>query len=620
MLNNYLKAQYNAYLISYLNQLLDIEIKNDKKEFKCPICKREESALIYPNQKTKFYCLEPACNFKGDLFDLIKKTKNPKFTDNDVASFLTHKFKIVVKDDINEILKMYSKNKFTIFPLEPESKNPQKSFMWTEKLYIDSKIWKDWVERGYGLALRLGEVSNTIAIDIDSDETYTKMKDKLGEDTLIQITKRGRHWLFQYDEDFSQIKHVNLRNKGYDMELRANNAYIAIAPTSAEGEVRKWNNKKIQKMPKELKEFFLSLIDKDTKNVEDEIQEAIDKNDLGDGLKGLDGCCNDTFIKMGGILRKKASIEVTKYALSVFNNALDNPMDKKAISGIIRQIDKYQTYDKRELATEVLSRLQIIKEASAYQIAGSLKKEQKNVEDVLKYLEDNNKIIALKNRKYQVLEQVEWTTDKSDMSIPVDFRVPYFHNHAYFDWGNMIILGGRSGVGKTHITGNIIKQLVDQNIKPYLITTEAGSKIGKITHKLGIPDEMYYVPKKPVKHPMDIELKDDVVTLIDWLKVKDGDYAKTDVTYEHFHNQLKIHRGFLIVLTQLRTSNNEFMAPDQVQYYGALVAKYMFGNNNQDAENTLFQTVKIRDSKTGQQFITIPTYFDRETKLLEIRK
>ena len=155
MLNNYLKAQYNAYLISYLNQLLDIEIKNDKKEFKCPICKREESALIYPNQKTKFYCLEPACNFKGDLFDLIKKTKNPKFTDNDVASFLTHKFKIVVKDDINEILKMYSKNKFTIFPLEPESKNPQKSFMWTEKLYIDSKIWKDWADRGYNLGLKI---------------------------------------------------------------------------------------------------------------------------------------------------------------------------------------------------------------------------------------------------------------------------------------------------------------------------------------------------------------------------------------------------------------------------------------------------------------------------------
>jgi hypothetical protein len=617
----YLKAQYNQYLVEYLEHLtdIDIKIKNDKIPFGCPICNKAESALIYPNNKTKFYCLNPECNFKGDIFDLVRKIKNPKFKDEDIADYLIHKFKIEIKDNIDDLLKLYSKNKFTLFPLESNSKNPQKGFMWTEKLYIDPQIWKDWIDRGYGLALRLGKVSHTIAIDIDDDKTYEKMKDLLEEDTLIQETKRGKHWVFQYDSDFDKVMHVNFRPKGYEMEMRANNAYIAIAPTSAEGEIRRWNNKKIQKMPKKLKEFFLDLIDKDTKNVEDDIQDAIDNEKID--VVDLSGQRNDTFVKTLGIFSKWMPKDTAHKVMNFLsNNWIDKPIPRKELNGMMRQIEKYRTYDKKELADEVLKRLEIIKEGTAFQIAGTLKREQKDIEDVLKYLDDNNKVISLSGRKYQVLQDVEWTTDKSDMSVPVDFRVPYFHDYNHFDWGNMIIIGGASGVGKTHITGNIIKQLTDQNIKPYLITTEAGSKIGKITHKLGIPDEMYYVPKKAVKHPMDIELKDNVITVIDWLKVKDGDYAKTDMTYEHFHNQLKLHGGFLFILTQLRKSNNEFMAMDQVEYYGACVAKYLFGNNGQDSENTLFQTQKLRDSKTGQQYITIPTYFDKDTKILEIRK
>ena len=624
---SYLKVQYNQYLVKYLEQLLNIEIKNVKKSFVCPICKKEESALIYPNNISKFYCLNPECNFKGDIFELIRATKNIKFKDDDIADFLKHKFKIEIKDDINDLLKMYEKNKFTLFPLQQGSDIPEKNkqpipgFMWTEKLYTDSKNWKDWIDRGYGLALRLGDVSY-VAIDIDDDKTYEKVKDLLGEDTLIQITRRGKHWLFVYEEWMKDINHINFRSKGYDMEIRANNAYIAIAPSSCDGEIRKWNNKKIKKMPKELKEFLLNLIDKNTKNVEEEIQEAIDKNelDLTNGLRGLDGQCNDVFIKFGGILRKKLNIDQTKYTLHYFNQLLEDPMDKKTIKGMFYQLDKYQTYDKQELANEVLKRLEIIKEGTAFQIAGSLKREQKDIEDVLKYLDDNNKVIHLKNRKYQVLQSVEWTTEKGDLSIPLDFQVPYFSDYARFDVGEFVIIGGVRGTGKTHLVGNIVKKLTIQNIKPYLINTEAGSKIGKITHQLGIPDNMYYVPKRIVKHPTDIELVDNAVTLIDWLKVKDGDFARTDETYEHFKNQLRLHKGFLIIFTQLRKSNSKFFAEDQNDLYASLVTKYLFGNGGTDSENTYFLTEKIRDSKTGQQHITIPTHYDKDTKILEVRK
>ena len=76
-------------------------------------------------------------------------------------------------------------------------------------------------------------------------------------------------------------------------------------------------------------------------------------------------------------------------------------MDSKSINNMVRQLGKYKTYDNEELAEEVIKRLDTIKVATAFQIAGSLRKEIKDIEDVLKYLEDQNKVIHLGNRKYQ---------------------------------------------------------------------------------------------------------------------------------------------------------------------------------------------------------------------------
>ena len=179
-MNLYIKNQYSQYLLEYLEREYDIKITVKQKPFKCPICQTDESATIYPNKTTKFYCVSPECTFKeGDIFELVRKTKNPKFTDEDVAHFLSHKYKFPISHDIESLLDLYSKNNLCIFPLEAGTKTPQKGFAWADKEYRDKKIWADWVERGYGLAIRLGKVSKVIAIDIDSDETYEKMKDIL---------------------------------------------------------------------------------------------------------------------------------------------------------------------------------------------------------------------------------------------------------------------------------------------------------------------------------------------------------------------------------------------------------------------------------------------------------
>jgi len=628
------KNVIRTYLIDYL-KLIDPNFKvNGKKNlFNCPICKKDNTANVFPLNGNRICCLDPKCEFRGDIFDLVKRTKQSlaQADDDTIIEYLKHKLNIQIKDDTEEILNKYKEAGFALIPLKGGYKDPNEnkkplssSIEWQKSEYKNPKIWHDWLERGYNIGLNLGKVSNVIALDIDDPKTYEKVKHMLG-DTLIQTTKRGHHHIYSYEPDFDEINHANLRNKGYEMELRTNNAYIVIAPSSVDGEIREWNNKKIITMPKELKTFLLDLINKDKLKLDpdNDIQECINTEKIS--VVDLKGQRNDTFIKLLGILRKKLNRDQADFVATVIsNNLIDKPIPRKELVAMLNQIEKYKLYDKKDLADLVLKRLDIIKEGTAFTIASTIKHEQKDVEEVLKYLEDENKIISGGGNKYRRLEQVEWITGFDDFTIPIDFEVPYFSKYARFDKGNMIIIGGKTGHGKTHIVGNIIKKLEEQsNVKSIdLITTEAGSKIGNILQTLKVESEFVYRPKKNiVKHPTEIELRDNSITIIDWLKPKYGDYAQTENTFEHLHNQLKKHSGFLIVFVQLRKSNGEFFAMDMIENYASLVAKYKYKtiDGKDDNKNTFFETCKIRDSRTGMQYITIPTTFDNETKILELQ-
>lgn len=616
-MNERLKNIYRSYLIDYIKKVSPETKPNEKKLILCPFhCSKEPTAQISHN---KISCYTPTCQKIVNIFEYIRETKSSwkDKTDEDIGDYLQHLLKIEIVDDTDELLERYAEAGFCLIPIAPETKRP--TIKWKEKYYKNPKIWKDWIDRGWGLAIRLGSESGVIAVDIDDEKTHEEVKFLMGE-TLRQETNRGFHYIYKFDPEIKKTLNKVMRDAGYEMEYRTEGAYIVVAPTSVNGEIRKWNDKKISPMSEKLKDLFLKYYKKGVQEqtVDEEIQEDIDNEKLS--VVDLGGKRNDTFLKTAGIFSKWMPKDTTYKVLNFLsNNWIDKPIPKKELFAMMEQIKRYRTFDKEQLSKVILSRLEIIGEGTAYQIASSLRIEVKDVEEILKYLEDQGKVIPGHNRKYSLVNDVEWTTDTNDLSVPIDFQVPYFSKYARFDFSNMIIIGGATGTGKTHLVGNIIKKLVDQGIKPYLINTEAGSKIGKITEKLKVPPHSYYLPKKIVKHPMDIELVDNGVTVIDWLKVKEGDYAKTDSTYEHFHEQLKKHGGLLIIMTQLRSSNKEFFAQDQVAFYSALLAKYQFGDGGKDNQNTFFKIEKIRDSRSGKQYIEIPMYFDPITGIVEER-
>lgn len=615
------KVFLKSFLDDYLKKTFpDLKI-NEKKLFDCFLkCADKPSAQILHNH---IGCYTPGCKGVGDVFNLIRITK-PNFAkadEDEIAKYLAHLLKVEFPEDGKDLLKRYHEAGFALIALSPNSKVPIKgSEKWQDTNHKNLNIWSDWLERGYNIGLNLGSVSGVVAVDIDSDKTYEKVKHMLG-DTLIQTTSRGRHFLYNYDPVFVKTLNKILRDDGFEMELRTTGAYIVIAPSSVEGEIRKWNDKKITDMPSELKAFFVKYYEqnpKDEKQVDDDIQDAINSEKID--VVDLSGQRNATFIKLAGILRKRLNKDNTSYVLSVIsNNLIDKPIPNHELRAILGQVSKYNTYDKKELGKIVLERLDIIKESTAFQIAKSLNYEQKDIEDVLHYLENEQLIIAIGKNRYKRLQKVEWETDFNVISEPLDFEVPYFHDYAYFDKGNMIIIGGRSGKGKTHISANILRKLIKQGIHPYLISTEAGSKIGKIVKELDIKVGQFSY--KIVKSPHDIELEKNAVTIIDWLKPQDGDFSKTDATFERLNDQLIRHGGFLIVFVQIR-KDGTFFAPDQIDFYASLVATYNYRKNGDavDTQNTYFETSKIRDSRTGAQIITIPTFFNPGTKILELNK
>jgi KaiC/GvpD/RAD55 family RecA-like ATPase len=636
--NNLVKSHISEYL-TYLNPSLKIK---STSLFECPIChSQKESCKIYSQFGYKVTCFK--CGELGNIFDIFRKCEPDmaSLDDNQIAEYLAHLLDIKENVEVDKLLEQYYNSGFHLIPLcanDPSKtdaenaklqKSPIQGESWKKNTCHDIRKWKEWVEAGLGLALVGGKISNVILLDIDTKTIPEDIKPLLSE-TLIQDTKRGTHFIFDYDADFDNVNHSNFRGKGYKMEIRVNNSYIVIAPTIVEGYTRIWNNKKIEKMSDGLKKFLLDLVAKDSKQDEKtdsdkEILEAIENEDLGikNGLKGLDGECNDAWIKIGGVLRKKMSISQVEWALTTFNKLLEHPQQKKAIKAMTYQLAKYDTFDKKDLAKEILEHLQLesVRFANTLDLTKSLGYERKDIEHALDYLVKEQKVVRI-GKHFKALNKIEWDTAFMGLSKSLEFEIPYFEKYAKLENSSMVIIGGRTGHGKTHLAMNFIKEFVDRGIKPYYLCTEAGSKFSLVGASLGLKEGDYNF--KIVSDATSVEFEDNSVVVIDW--IRPGDYSKVDQLMSNLNNQLIKHGGLLIGLVQVR-KDGTFFAPDLFDFYASLVANYTWGRKYNDKtketiydnENTCLEISKVRDSKLGIQYFKIPTFFNKETKRITLR-
>lgn len=640
-MKNELRRIICSKILDYL-QLKIPEFKTDKKLFTCPFAKKHKnnpeliSANLIPKSSYKVYCYE--CGYLGDIFSIVRKLEKDKkgLREDKLVEYLKTVLKI---EDVN-IFDVYEDYKWALLPLANNIKDPIKGEAWKQNVHTNKAEWMKWVGSKYNIGLKTGKPNKITVIDVDckklpKDDKAKQQRKEVIEllektDTLIQITQSGgKHYVFDYDEEIPQVvnlggvKEHKVTKDGLYIDTRNDGGYIVIEPSKLDDKEYKWFNLgvEIKQIPKELKEKILSIHNpKSTQNLPDvKINNSIVENQVkltSSELKKMqEGEGRNSYItSFGGQLRNKFPIEKTYEILNEINQSFFNPpLSETELQNIVKSLYSYQQRDDLTIEQTIYGYIkQMETDLTAKDIVDSLNLKRGIVDKYLSKFKKEGKLIKVGWGRYRYREIIEWQEKYPEKGKKIDIEIPYFDDVQDFYSGDIIILGARPAVGKTTISMNIIKRLVDQGIKPYYLYSESGSRFMKIADVLGIKEGSYKFYHH--SNPLGIELPLNGITIIDWLQI--GDKSMTDTIFKHLNEEMEKKGGILFILMQLKEGNIWF-APNMVDQYPALAAKLIY--DEESGQKSHLEITKIRDPKGNYKRRIIPCGYDFGTKILNVK-
>jgi hypothetical protein len=508
-----------------------------------------------------------------------------------------------------KILDLYEQWGFDLVPVAKDSKVPIEK-NWVNKEHKIKSEWESWLNDGINFGCKTGKASNVTVIDIDTKEVAEDLKLVLNNiKTLRQLTSKGEHFFFKYVPELPKT-----RLEEYKVDIENDGGQVILYPSTVNGVKRELEIDEIIEMPEELKKFILDkLPNKPLKTFNEEIKEDIINEDFNLGLVE-EGNRNNALLRIGGILRKNLNITQTDFALNVLNRTCCKPpLPLRELDNIVTSLSRYDTFDERELASRILQYLKIVENANSRDIKEALDMHgadgKQRLEKAIKYLVKEG-FLFKKSRSYLLIKRAEWKTTFENEGQLIDFKFPYLDDCAFIRDSDLIIIGAKTGVGKTTLAMNMVKRLVDQGKNPHYISLESGARFISNAKTLGIPEGSF----KWCVHfsPTDVELEESCVTLVDWLLP--DDYAMTDKIYKYFAEQLFKKKGILIVFAQLMQDGN-FFAKNMIDLFPALVAKFIY--DDEHGENSHFQITKIREAKHRLKYNKILCKYDWNSKQLK---
>lgn len=603
----------NEYTLAYLEKKLPFFIVIDEPDgktlFTCPECLGETTGSFADNWKIK---CSKCDRIYGDVVTYFstKEKKSRELVIADIKKVL----EIPPYDvaEANRLFDFYEKNDFDLVPVLRGGKSPIEKG-WPNKPHKFKEEWDTWLQDGINIGVKTGKASNIIVLDLDTKDIPSELSMLHTATTLTQITKKGYHYFFKYDAEIP-----NSRIEKWKLDIQSDGAQVVIAPSIVEDTDRSMGAlDDIEVIPEELKKLLLENIDKKKINISEEqynVPENIDISNIN--FNNIEeGERNVAFMHMGGILRKQLNSRQSEYVLRLFNQHFCKPsLNDIEMHKILQSIDKYISFDEKECASRILEYFRIVEEATSKDIEQALGYKKDLTDRAISYLVKEGYLYK-KRRIFHIAKKAEWRdTFMSDSAI-LKYEVPYFHDFAFHREGDMIVIGAKQKVGKSHIAMNMIKRMVTQGIKPYYVSLESGNRFMNIAQNLSLKEGdfnwcIHF-------NPQDIEIEDDAFTIIDWLLP--DDYANTDKLFKHFAEQLVKHRGLLVIFVQLR-DNGTFFAKDMIAMFPSLVARYMYEDDN-NGEKGAFYLDYIREAKQKMKKHIIPCEYNWDSKeLLEVRQ
>jgi len=607
-----------SHVIDYLKlKCPDFKCETRGKQIRCtcPVCKLDQISANTIKNSNSLFCQFCGKNV-GDLFTFVKILEEDKaqWSDEAILVYVRDLLKLPVDlpNEVSRIFEAYARFGFDIIPIVRDEKIPIEK-EWTTKERRDKARWLEWIEDTLNVGVKTGKCSNLTIIDIDTQEVPEVLKNCK---TLIQKSTKGYHYFFQYEEDIPVTRIDELK-----IDILNNGKQCVIHPSVVNGDKRTLNmtaqemlEYDIPKMPKEVKEFIQNKITMPgLKAFSERVKEDLALGEFNLELVG-EGSRNTFLIHLGGMLRKELNKEQVGLVVNLTNrHFLKPPLPQKEIDNLINQLDKYTVFDEQEIAVKILNYMKIVEESNSRDIREALgemgAEGKQRVEKAISYLVKEGFIIK-KRRIYHLIKKATWKDTWIDEDTKIDFNMPYFDNYAVFRDGDLIVIGAKTGAGKTHLAMNMVKQLAEQGKKPYYISLESGSRFLKIAKELGMKEADF----KWCIHfsPEDVELEKRAITIIDW--VLPDDYANTDKLYKRFAEQLVKQGGTLIVFAQLM-QNGEFFAKNMIDLFPSFVTKFLY--TDEEGINSEFVITKIREPKTKIKSYRIPCIYNFEDKTLK---
>lgn len=569
-------------LFKYLRKHIDgfeKKTKCGKFLFTCPQHSKHKfksaspTATFLPNSN-KITCL--ICGFKGTPYDCVRVIEEEKkhWTDAEITNYLIESLDL---DEYSE-LEYYKKYEWELIPIITNDKVPLPGEKWKDQHYKDKVQWIKWLNNNLNIGCKTGEINNITVIDFDSRKPSNKVEEEIYNEliklnTLMQNTPHGKHFIISYDKDLQQ----GVKLGGTNFDIRNDGGYIIIAPSKINNDIYEISNieSEIKKIPDDLKKNLLEL-----RNRKSDIQKTeVSSSDQHIKLKNnnLDGCCNDSFIKLGGVLTKIGiQKEKRNTILHWLNkNWLENPMNNKDINGMLHSLGKYEVNTEENHENAIYAFMESMQTDITPNdvLKGVFNNDSSKSALVYKYLSKlvkDGKAIRLDRGRYQFKHSIQWDDSIPSPLINYKYKVPFFSPYESFVDGDLLLLGLPSNHGKSTISLNIIKQIINQGIKPYyFISGEASSRWQKISDDLNITGKFF---RGDDSDPTKIELEYNAFTILDWLHFKDK--SKVDTIISYLSSELQRKKGILIVFTQVRKSY-EWFAPDLIDHFPTFAARYI---------------------------------------------
>lgn len=620
-------SEINSRLFDYLRKKLptfSITKKKNASLFTCPNVSQHKT-----NTNVSATCIAGSdkiacmmCGWKGTIYDCVRLLEPDKANKSDAA--ITEYLIADLSLDMYSELAFYEKYGWALLPIIKNTKKPFEDD-WRNSEYKDKVQWIKWLNNGLNLGLNNNK-SGTMQIDVDNKEAVKNLPAEIAllRNTLIQLCEDsktlmqntrsgGRHYIFKIDTDITQETNMG----GTYIDTRTDKGQILIAPSNIDKQAYSWVNlgNEIKYITPELKAKLLEIlkVEKSRNNA------SADSLPLIEGIpdsypelkdNNLEGCCNDTFIKLGGMMIKQIQPKDVRFVLHLMNRyLLKNPMAPKDIEAMMSSLGGYQMSDEQSAKILIYDYLkQMQNDVTAKDIMESTKLPRAIVDKYLSEFVKDGKAIRLGRGRYKYRERIEWSDTFHYVANPYPYKIPYFDELMDYEHGDIILIGGIPGGGKTHQAMNFLNLMIKQNVKPYYIFSESGSRHFKIAKILGIDGKFFF---KYHANPLSIEIEPESFTIIDWLNIEDK--SETDMVFSFFTQEMQRKGGILVIFTQLKQDYSWF-APNMITQFPAVAARYIF--ESQDKRTGHWEFPKIRDSKVGSQDFLIHAEFDPTTRII----